>query len=375
MASNYNINDMVNYLDRYNQQQNIPQYQVTPEQMQAYANVLNLRGLQQDQRLDDIKQLEQARKEDDKLNRLGMVANMFSNLGNQNNPLPTLTYRDWSGNVIGQYDPRQGSPNRVATPYIPTNKNVTQAQQQIALNEQARQQQLANAQEMAKFQEAIAVANQYNIPIGQAMELTGKDILGFEKDRATAQAGITKEQIGTTGDLFNTVLKGQQEQQLAEFNAKEKLNQQKQEYLYKGLLAIQEGNIQRGIEEMKQAGLNERQQAELLNRMNIAKVQAQAQTDAAAARANATIEAAKERNKQAVKEIPYGVMQSIINNEFITGETPESKAAKMYYYRRQFPEMFDDEGNFVGYQPNKQNQQNANTMNNFVKQQGDAYFQ
>lgn len=359
MASNYNINDMVNYLNQYNQQQNTPQYQVTPEQMQAYANVLNLRGLQQDQRLDDIKQLEQARREDDKLNRLGMVANMFSNLGNQNNPLPTLTYRDWSGNVIGQYDPRQGSPNRVATPYVPTNKNVTQAQQQIALNEQARQQELANAQEMAKFQEAIAVANQYNIPIGQAMGLTGKDILGFEKDRATAQAGITKEQIGTTGDLFNTVLKGQQDYQLAEFEAQNKLDLQQQKFLQDGLLMIQQGNIDAGIEKMKQAGLDRRQVAELSNRLNVAKVNANATMNAANTRAAATRYAADQR---AQAQPSYGPLSAGLNNLMFL--SPEQQARVMADYDA-YTRAIGLRGNNVP----QVNPQNVNAMNNYINNQ------
>lgn len=216
--------------------QNFNQVQAgpTPEQIQAYANILNLRGLQQDQKLDDIKQLEQAKREDDKLNKLGMVANMFSNLENQNNPLPTLTYRDWSGNVIGQYDPRQGSPNRVATPYVPTNKNVTQAQQQIALNEQVRQQELANAQEMAKLQDAIALANATGMPINQALSLTGEDVLGYNKDVIQRQSELLGKGIEGGYDIAQKAI--EQEGSLA-----------KEGYSQAGQNARTAANIQRDI--------------------------------------------------------------------------------------------------------------------------------
>lgn len=364
MASNYNINNMVDYLNQYSQQQNIPQYQITPEQMQAYQDMFNIRQQQmQDQQLAQA-QLQEAAKKDA---RIGTVANILGAIGSgagrrQDNGID-LIFRDYKGNVMGQLTSNKNRPT--STPVAPQNVNTNAAKTQIALQEQAKQQELANAQEMAKFQEAVALANQYNIPIGQAMGLTGKDILGFEKDRATAQAGITKEQIGSTGDLFNTVLKGQQEQQLAEFNAKEKLNQQKQEYLYKGLLAIQEGNIQRGIEEMKQAGLNERQQAELLNRMNIAKVQANAQTNAAATRAAATRYAADQR---AQAQPSYGPLSAGLNNLMFL--SPEQQARVMADYDA-YTRAIGLRGNNIP----QVNPQNVNAINNYIQQQGDAYFQ
>lgn len=364
MASNYNINDMVNYLNQYNQQQTIPQYQITPEQVQAYKDMFSLRQQQiQDQQLAQA-QLQEAAKKD---TRMGAVANILgaiaSGAGRRQDNGIDLIFRDYKGNVIGQL---QGNrPQATRTPVVPQNVNTNAVKQQLALQDQARQQELANAQEMAKFQEAVALANQYGIPIGQAMSLTGKDILGYNKDITGGQANIQKEIIASQGDLFNTALKGQQEQQLAEFNAKEKLNQQKQEYLYKGLLAIQEGNIQRGIEEMKQAGLNERQQAELLNRMNIAKIQAKAQTDAANTRASAIRYSADQRTQG---QPSFGPVSAGMQNLMFYPEE----------YQRKILGDYDTYAIMTGLRGNNApqvNPQNVNAINNYIQRQGDAYFQ
>lgn len=364
MASNYNINDMVNYLNQYTQQQQVPQYQITPEQVQAYANIINLQNQQQDLRQDDVRKLEEAQKQDRLINAVNRLA---YNLNPPRPVMPNMNVYGVGGQLLYQTDNtpvRQYQEQQRQQLLQPSNK-AEQVQQQIALNEQARQQQIKNAQEMAKFQEALAVANQYNIPIGQAMGLSGKDILGYNQNLVTGQTGIQREAIGAIGDLYNTALKGQLEQQLAEFNANEKLNQQKQEYLYKGLLAIQEGNIQRGIEEMKQAGLNERQQAELLNRMDIAKINAQAQTDAATTRANATRYAADQRTQG---QPSYGPLSAGLNNLMFL--SPEQQARVMADY--------DAYTRAIGLRKGKNpqiNPQNINTMNNYINRQGDANFQ
>lgn len=313
MASNNNINDIANYLNQFNQQQNTPQYQITPEQVQAYANILNLQNQQQDLRQDDIARLQQARQKDALINTVGNIANSIGNaVGNRQGNEMDLIFRDYRGNVIGQLAGRK--PTTGTTPTKPTTQFTDTAKQQIALQEQARQQEVANAQQMAKFQDALAIANQYGIPIGQAMELTGKDILGYKEAEQTAQAGITKEQIDTAGNLYNTILKGEQDYQLADFEAKNDLNLQQNKYLNEGLLKIQQGNIDRGIEEMKQAGLDKRQQAELLNRMNIAKTQANATTTAAATRARATIDAANARAEAEKALYDYKLQNPIQNS-------------------------------------------------------------
>lgn len=364
MASNYNLNNMVDYLNQYNQQQGTPQYQITPEQIQAYNDMFALKQQQlQDQQLAQS-QLQQAAKKDA---RMGAVANILGAIGSgagrrQDNGID-LIFRDYKGNVIGQLTSNKNRPT--STPVAPQNVNTNAVKQQIALQEQARQQELANAQQMARFQDALAIANQYGIPIGQAMELTGKDILGYKEAEQTAQAGIAKEQIGTIGNLYNTLLKGEQDYQLADFEAKNDLNLQQNKYLNEGLLKIQQGNIDRGIEEMKQAGLNERQQAELLNRMNIAKMQAKAQTDAATTRAEATRYAADQR----VQGQPsYGPLSAGLNNLMFL--SPEQQARVMADY-----DAYTRAIGLRNGQAPQVNPQNVNAINNYIQQQGDAYFQ
>ena len=360
MASNYNINDMVGHLNQYAQQQNVPQYQITPEQLQAYKDMFALKQQQLQDREALAQQMQQAAQKDAKMgmaaNMLGAIASGVGNRGGGTNSID-LVFRDYRGNVIGQL---QGDkPQATRTPTAPQNVNTNAVKQQLALQEQQQAQQLANAQEMAKFQEAVALANQYNIPIGQAMGLTGKDILSYEQSKQTGQSGIQKEAIGSIGDLYKTELQGQRAYQLEEFKANNDLNLQQNKYLNEGLLQIQKGNIDKGIEEMKQAGLNKRQEAELLNRMNIAKTQAKAQTDAAITRAAATRYAADQR---AQAQPSYGPLSAGLNNLMFL--SPEQQARVMADY--------DAYTRAIGLRGNNApqvNPQNVNTMNNYINNQ------
>ena len=358
MASNYNINDMVGHLNQYTQQQNVPQYQVTPEQLQAYKDIFALQQQQQQERQAELAQLQQAGQQDA---RMGAVANVLGALASgagiqQGNDID-LIFRDYRGNEIGRLQGRR--PQATGTPTAPQNVNTNTAKQQIAARDELRKQELANAQEMAKFQEAISIANQYNIPIGQAMGLTGKDILSYEQSKQTGQSGIQKEAIGSIGDLYKTELQGQQGMQLEKFKANNDLNLQQNKYLNEGLLQIQKGNIDKGIEEMKQAGLNKRQEAELLNRMDIARTQANATMNAAATRAAATRYAADQR----VQGQPsFGPVSAGMTNYMFYPEDVQRQIINDYNaYARM--------SGLRGGQAPQVNPQNVNTMNNYINNQ------
>lgn len=370
MASNYNINDMVGHLNQYAQQQNQPQYQVTPEQLQAYKDIFALQQQQQQEKQAELAQLQQAGQQDA---RMGAIANVLgalaSGAGRQQGNDIDLVFRDYRGNVIGQLQGKR--PQATGTPTAPQNVNTNAAKQQMAARDELRKQELANAQQMAKFQEAISIANQYNIPIGQAMGLTGKDILGYEQSRQTGQAGIQKEAVGSIGDLYKTELQGQQGMQLEEFKANNNLNLQQNKYLNEGLLQIQKGNIDRGLEEMKQAGLDKRQQAELLNRMNIAKIDAKAQTDAAITRANATRYAADQR---AQAQPSYGPLSAGLNNlMFLSPEQQARVMADYDAYTRAIGLRGDEQQPMQVQQlPVQQQTNNANFLQRFLNRGQDA---
>lgn len=366
MASNYNINDMVNYLNQYNKQQNIPQYQVTPEQMQAYANILNLQNQQQDLRQDDIRKLQEAEQKDIRANRANALANTIGNIYTPKNPLPSLVIRDWFGNPIAGYNPKDSSPD-INPPNLNTNTttNVDKAKEQIALQEQTRQQQLKNAQDMAKFQEAIAVANQYGIPIGQAMGLTGKDVLDYNKNIASGQAGVQKEVVSSIGDLYKQNLINENNLQVQELKNTGDYNTTQLKAINDLMIAKNKTENDLAIAQLKEQGLNDRQINDLISRKEVANINAKAQTDAAATRAAATRYAADQR---AQAQPSYGPLSAGLNNFMFL--PPEQQAKIMADYDA-YTRAIGLRGNNVP----QVNPQNANTMNNFIKQQDDAYFQ
>lgn len=358
MASNYNINDMVNYLNQYNQQQGTPQYQITPEQLQAYNDMFALKQQQlQDQQLAQA-QLQEAAKKDAKM---GTVANILGAIGSgagrrQDNGID-LIFRDYKGNVVGQLQGNRPQPTR--TPVAPQNVNTNAVKQQLALQEQQQAQQLANAQEMAKFQEAVALANQYNIPIGQAMGLTGKDILGYNKDIATAQAGVQKEIINSLGNLYEQNLTNEGNLQVQELKNTGDYNTTQLKAINDFLIANTKAENDYAIAQLKEQGLNNREIANIISRKEIANINAKAQTDAAATRAAATRYAADQR----VQGQPsYGPLSAGLNNLMFL--SPEQQARVMADYDA-YTRAIGLRGNNVP----QVNPQNVNTMNNYINNQ------
>ena len=368
MASNYNINDMVNYLDKYNQQQNVPQYQVTPEQMQAYANILNLQNQQQDFRQDDIRRLQEAQLQDQKINAINNLATQLRGIDTRP-PAASFNLYNWRGNTTDtiNVDGRQPFSDNIKQVENPqrTDTNTQLAKAQIALQEQARQQQLANVQEMAKFQEAIAVANQYGIPIGQAMGLTGKDILDYNKNMASVQAGVQKEAVSSIGDLYRQNLINENNLQVQELKNTGDYNTTQLKAFNDLLVAKTKAENDLAIAQLKEQGLNDRQINDLISRKEVANINAKAKTDAATIRADATRYSADQRTQG---QPSYGPLSAGLNNFMFL--PPEQQA--------QIIKDYNAYSNAIGLRGNnvpQVNQQNANTMNNFINQQDDAYFQ
>ena len=357
MASNYNLDYMVNYLDKYNQQQGTPQYQVSPEQVQAYANLLNLRGQQEQDRQYELAQLAKAKQYDNRVNTIGNVFNAMSNAANNRNASPIdLVFRDYKGNVMGQMSGTNPTPQSI---YQPSNQRELAVANNINLQEQARQQQLANAQEMAKFQDALALSNQYGIPIGQAMELSGKDILGYEKDKTTAQAGVQKELVGSIGDLFKENLATQGDLQVQELKNSGDYNVAQLKAINDFLIADTKTKNDYAIAQLKEKGLNDRQIQDILARKEIANINAKAQTGAATIRANATKYAADQR---AQAQPSYGPLSAGLNNFMFL--PPEQQAMVMNDYATYAKN--------IGLRNNPAPQitpQNINTMNNYINNQ------
>ena len=342
---------------QYNQQQNIPQYQVTPEQMQAYQDMFALKQQQlEDQQLAQAQLQEAARKDA----RINTVANILGAIGSgarrQDNGID-LVFRDYKGNVMGQLQADRTQPTRAQA--VPQQINTNAAKAQIALQEQARQQELANAQEMAKFQEAIAVANQYNIPIGQAMELTGKDILGYNKDIASGQAGVQKEIVSSIGDLYKQNLTNQGNLQVQELKNTGDYNTTQLKAINDFLIANTKAENDYAIAQLKEQGLNNREIANIISRKEIANINAKAQTDAAATRAAATRYAAGQR---AQAQPSYGPLSAGLNNLMFL--SPEQQARVMADYDA-YTRAIGLRGNNVP----QVNPQNVNTMNNYINNQ------
>ena len=360
MASNYNINDMVKYLNQYNQQQSTPQYQITPEQVQAYKDMFALRQQQAQDREVLAQQMQQAAQKDAKMgmaaNMLGAIASGVGNRGGGTNSID-LVFRDYRGNVIGQL---QGDkPQATRTPVAPQNVNTNAVKQQLALQEQQQTQQLANVQEMAKFQEAVAVANHLGIPIGQAMGLTGKDILGYNKDITTAQAGVQKEIISSLGNLYEQNLTNEGNLQLQELKNTGDYNTTQLKAINDLLIAKTKAENDYAIAQLKEQGLNDRQINDLISRKEIANINAKAQTDAAATRAAATRYAADQR----VQGQPsFGPVSAGMTNYMFYPEDVQRQIINDYnaYARKS--------GLREGQAP-QVNPQNVNTMNNYINNQ------
>ena len=205
----------------------------TPEQIQAYANILNLQNQQQDLRQDDIRKLEEAQKQDSLIN----AVNRFAYNINPPKPImPNMNVYGVDGQLLYQTDnnaARQYQDQQRQQLLQPSNR-AEQVQQQIALQELAREQQIKNAQEMAKLQDAIALANATGMPINQALGLTGKDVLGYNQDVIQRQSELLGKGIEGSYDIAQEAM--EQEGGLA-----------KEGYNQAGQNARTSANIQRDI--------------------------------------------------------------------------------------------------------------------------------
>lgn len=240
----------------------------TPEQIQAYANILNLQNQQQNLRQDDIRKLEEAAERDTKINRANALANTIGNIYTPKNPLPNLIIRDWSGNPIATYNPKDSSPDIKPTNLdINTTSNIEKTQAQIALQEQAREQQIKNAYEIAKIQDAIALANATGMPINQALGLTGKDILGYNQDVMQRQT-----------ELFGKGIEGGYD--IAQEAMQQTGNLAKEGYSQSGQNARTAANIQRDIlkTQMDNAAAMERMLQQGQNALSLAEYKARTGT-------------------------------------------------------------------------------------------------
>lgn len=314
MNNEYTLNDYVYNLNKYIPTGNRQPLQVTPEQMEAYTNIFNIQAEQEKARQAELAQLQKAQRMDNNINTVGNMLNAVANVANNRRGLPIdLVFRDFSGNVIGQMKGDNGYARQSQQYVQPTQANTLGIQQQMKLREEARQRELANAQEMAKIQDALAVANQYGIPISQAMGLSGKDILGYEQGLRQNETNVAKEVVASEGDLYNTALKGQLENQLEQFKANNNLNLQEDKYFREGLLESLKGNNAMALEMYKQAGLNDRQVAELNAKMQIAKMNATNAVNVANINARAARYGADTRAKSAM-DIAKFRAENPINN-------------------------------------------------------------
>lgn len=248
--------------------QNFNQVQAgpTPEQIQAYLNILNLQNQQQDFRKDDARKLEEAQKQDRLINSVNRLA---YNLNPPRPVMPDMNVYGVGGQLLYQTNndaARQYQEEQRQQLLQPSNK-AEQVQQQIALQEQARQQQIKNAQEMAKLQDAIALANATGMPINLALGLTGEDILGYNKDVMQRQTDLFGKGIEGGYDIAQKAM--EQEGSLA-----------KEGYSQAGQNARTAANIQRDIlkAQMDNAAAMERVLQQGQNALSLAEYKARTGT-------------------------------------------------------------------------------------------------
>lgn len=248
--------------------QNFNQVQAgpTPEQIQAYANILNLQNQQQDFRQDDARKLQEAQKQD---NLINAVNRLSYNLNPPRTVMPNMNVYGVGGQLLYQANndaARQYQEQQRQQLLQPSNK-AEQVQQQIALQEQNRQQQIKNAQEMAKLQDAIALANATGMPINQALGLTGEDILGYNKDVIQRQTDLLGKGIEGGYDIAQKAM--EQEGSLA-----------KEGYNQAGQNARTAANIQRDIlkAQMDNAAAMERVLQQGQNALSLAEYKARTGT-------------------------------------------------------------------------------------------------
>lgn len=209
----------------------------TPEQIQAYANILNLQNQHQDLRQDDIRRLQEAQLQDQKINAVNNLATQLRGIDTRP-PAASFNLYNWRGNTTDtiSVDGRQPFSDNIKQVEKPqtTDTNTQSVKAQIELQEQARQQQIKNAQEMARIQDAIALANATGMPINLALGLTGKDILGYNQDVMQRQTDLFGKGIEGSYDIAQEAM--QQEGSLA-----------KEGYSQAGQNARTAANIQRDI--------------------------------------------------------------------------------------------------------------------------------
>lgn len=250
--------------------QNFNQVQAgpTPEQIQAYANILNLQNQQQDFRQDDARKLQEAQKQDNLINAVNRLA---YNLNPPKPVMPNMNVYGVGGQLLYQANndaARQYQEQQRQQLLQPSNR-AEQVQQQIALQEQAREQQIKNAQEMAKLQDAIALANATGMPINQALGLTGEDVLGYNKDVIQRQTDLLGKGIEGGYDIAQKAM--EQEGSLA-----------KEGYSQAGQNARTAANIQRDIlkTQMDNAAAMERVLQQGQNALSLAEYKARTGTTA-----------------------------------------------------------------------------------------------
>lgn len=250
--------------------QNFNQVQAgpTPEQIQAYANILNLQNQQQDLRQDDARKLQEAQKQDNLINAVNRLA---YNLNPPKTVMPNMNVYGVGGQLLYQTNndaARQYQEQQRQQLLQPSNR-AEQVQQQIALQEQNRQQQIKNAQEMAKLQDAIALANATGMPINQALGLTGEDVLGYNKDVIQRQSELLGKGVEGGYDIAQKAM--EQEGSLA-----------KEGYNQAGQNARTAANIQRDIlkTQMDNAAAMERVLQQGQNALSLAEYKARTGTTA-----------------------------------------------------------------------------------------------
>lgn len=182
--------------------------ELTPEQLQAYTDIFNLRNQQQGLMEADVRRLQEAQEADTRANQMNRFINTILPQSTGRSGLPiNLVYRDFQGNTVGSYDASGGQPTvRNQRPPEATTKATNNTVQQIALEQQARAQQLANAQEMAKLQDAIALSNATGMPIAQALQVGGKDILDYNKNVIDAQTDLLGRGVEGSYDIGQEAL-------------------------------------------------------------------------------------------------------------------------------------------------------------------------
>lgn len=185
---NNNVNNLLNniqalssYTKGMQQGNQLPNLGITPEELTAYQNALEVYGKNVTQANKDIESYKQALLRDQKVNSMirmmGSAGNVISNL----KPKQNMYTFDWRGNFVGTGAPDATNYNDAVDRAIRTPGMSDRIKQQYELNEMMRKNEAENATRFADLLANARLSNETGLPIQVVKAMDAGNYLDYIK--------------------------------------------------------------------------------------------------------------------------------------------------------------------------------------------------